>query len=542
MNKTLQYSILLCLTLLLYSCDQGQTNVYTITGTIETVDIPVVDGSEEVPDVEENAVDWGSAKVVVTQETTNSTGEIATVELASGTFEDGGVTLRGDIEQPTEVKISAEIDGAEALVLDAVIAPEANLKFLLIEYPAFNSASMDFYGESRKVLDLANRFSVFGDLSSIAADFERATLRVTAWEYDHLGEQVTLNYGRVLLDEGQFFIEADVDEPRVVNILVILPASQEYTQFHAIVEPGAQIEIVPQSSSLNDLSPVSGTGKHAQLVESWRQSEEYLQLKQEYQIAYQEYQENSQNGEESTGTAEEETPKYLQLSRKLSRIRYDYLEDVASNTEDPMDALLALELSAYWGKEEALPIYDRLTNSLDKDLVMRRVTHDRNFHARNLASRGIDRSLVVGKSVPDFTLPNLSGETISLSDLQQKNDVVLVEFWASWCGPCIEAIPALKDLYSTYRKHGFEIVSVSIDDEQDSWIEASGKYELPWINLGELAGWNGEVATSFGVTFIPKNYLVNTQGEIVEKDLTSKALDEWLANRFEEKAEEDVAN
>ncbi|MXW07623.1 MAG: TlpA family protein disulfide reductase, partial [Gammaproteobacteria bacterium] len=120
-----------------------------------------------------------------------------------------------------------------------------------------------------------------------------------------------------------------------------------------------------------------------------------------------------------------------------------------------MDALLALELSAYWGKEEALPIYDRLTNSLDKDLVMRRVTHDRNFHARNLASRGIDRSLVVGKSVPDFTLPNLSGETISLSDLQQKNDVVLVEFWASWCGPCIEAIPALKDLYSTYRKHGF---------------------------------------------------------------------------------------
>lgn len=542
MNKILQYSTLLCLTLLLHACDRGQNNLYTITGTVETVDIPVPDGSEEIPDVDENAVDWGSAKVIVTQAITNSIGEIETVELASGTFEDGGVTLRGDIEQPTEVKISAEIDGAEALVLDAVIAPEANLKFLLIEYPAFTSASMDFYGESHKVLDPANRFSVFGDLSSIAADFERATLRVTAWEYDHLGERVTLNYGRVLLDEGQFFIEADTDEPRVVNILVILPASQEHTQFHAIVEPGAEIEIVPQSSSLNDLSPISETGKNAQLIESWRQSEEYLRLKPEYHTAYQQYQESTQNGEDSTGIAEEETPKYVELRRKLNRIRYDYLENVASNATDPMDALLALDLGAYWGSEEALPIYDRVSKSLDSDLVIRRVTHDRNFHAQNLASRGIDQSLVVGKHVPDFTLPNLNGEQISLGDLQQKNEVVLVEFWASWCGPCIEAIPALKDLYSSYHKNGFEIVSVSIDDDQESWIEASEKYELPWTNLGELAGWNGEVATSFGVTFIPKNYLVNTQGEIVEKDLTSEKLDAWLESRYKETADEDASN
>ena len=484
----------------------------------------------------------GFSKNISNPEITNSVGEIETVELASGTFEDGVVTLNGDIEQPTEVKISTEIDGAESLTLDAVIAPEANLSFLLVEYPAFNSASIDFFGESRKVLDSSNRFSVFGDLSSIDGDLERATLRVTAWEYDKLGERVTLNYGRVLLDEGNFFIEASVDEPKVVNILVILPASQEHTQFHAIVEPGAEIEIVPQSSSLNDLSPVSGTGKHAQLVESWRQSEEYLGLKQEYQIAYQEYQENTQNGENSTSMAEEETPKYLELRRQLNRIRYDYLEDVASNTTDPMDALLALELSAYWGSEEALPIYDRLTKSLDKDLVMRRVTHDRNFHSQNLASRGIDRSLVVGKNVPNFTLPNINGEQISLDDLQQQNEIVLVEFWSSWCGPCIEAIPALKDLYSSYHKNGFEIVSVSIDDDQESWIEASEKYELPWTNLGELAGWDGEVATSFGVTFIPKNYLVNSLGEIVEKDLTTERLDDWLANRFEEKTEVDQAN
>ena len=542
MNKILQNSVLICLTLLLYACDQSQNNFYTITGTIETIDIPVVDGSDEIPNFEENAVDWGSANVIVTQEVTNSAGELETIELARGTFEAGEVTLSGSVDQPSSVTISAEIDGAESLTLDAVVAPEANLSFLLVEYPAFNSASMNFFGESRKVLDPVNRFSIFGDLSSLEADLERATLRVTAWDYDKMGESVTLNYGRVLLDDGKFFIEADVDEPKVVNILVILPASQEHTQFHAIIEAGAEIEIVPQSTRLNDLSPVSGTGKHAQLVESWRQSEEYLRLKQEYQIAYQEYEESTQKSEESTRSVDEETPKYLELRRKLNRIRYDFLEDVASNAVDPMDALLALELNAYWGSEEALPIYDRLSKSLDKDLVMRRVTHDRNFHARNLASRGIDRSLVVGKKIPDFTLPNLDREQIALGELREKSEVVLVEFWASWCGPCIEAIPALKDLYSSHQKHGFEIVSISIDDDQESWSEASGEYELPWINLGELAGFDGEVATSYGVTFIPKNYLVDSDGEILAKDLSSEKLDAWLANKYEEAEEADIAD
>ena len=532
MNNILRFSLLIWWVFLLFACEQGTSNSFTITGKLDSVHVPRTDGSDQTPEIDEHAVDWGSAKIVVAQEISNAAGETEFIELVSGTFDADEVNLSGNVDHPTEVKISVETEGADPLTLDAVIAPNASISFLLVEYPAFNSASMEFLGASRKVLDPANQFSISGDLSSIDADLERATLRVTAWEYDHIGEKQTLNYGRVFLDEGKFVIEADVHEPRVVNILVIVPASQQHTQFRAIIEPGTEMEIVAQSAWLNDLTAISGSGKHAQLIESWQQTEEYLELDQEYRVAFQEYQNRDRSDEALTDTAEEKTPRYRELSRKLNRIRNEFLEDVAANAEDPMDSLLALELSAYWGKEEALSIFDRLAKLLDKDLVIRRVTHDRNFHAAHLESVGINRSLVVGKQAPDFTLPDLAGEQISLREIQQDNEYVLVDFWASWCGPCIESIPALKDLYTSYNESGFEIVSVSVDDYKDAWAEGSEEHELPWVNLGELKGFRGEIATSYGVTFIPKSYLIDREGQIVQKDLEPKQLEKWLAETY----------
>ena len=533
MNEPLPFMLVICSTVLLFSCDQPQDSQYEIIGTLETVNTPATEGDEPTSEGNEHSADWNAARVAVLQDITNSEGELETVELISGTFEDGEVTLSGNVDHPTEVTISVETDGAEPLTLDTVIAPQKEISFLVHEYPEFDFASMNLFGVSRKVIDPKNKFSITGDLSSIDADFERATIRATAWEYDKRGERITLNYGVVLLDNGKFVVEADVDETRVVNISVIVPTSQEHTQFKVIVEPGAAIEIIAQSTWLYDLAPISGTGKHAQLIESWQQSEEYLATEQEYRIAYQENQARTQSGEDTTSTADDETPKHLELNRKLNRIRNKFLENVAANAEDPMDALLALEMNAFWGKEEALPIYDRLAKSLDKDLVMRRVINDRNNHAAHLASRGIDSSLVVGKAAPEFTLQNVDGEQISLHDLLEKNELVLVEFWASWCGPCIESIPALKDLHAGYHEHGFEIVSISIDDDHETWIEASEEYELPWINLGEIQGWRGEVATAYGVTGIPKKYLVNREGQIVQKDASTAKIEELLAETLD---------
>lgn len=532
MNKPLPFMLVICSTVLLFSCDQAQDSQYEILGTLETVSIPAAEGSEEASDRDENFADWSTARITVTQDIINSTGEVETIELVSGTFEDGEVTLSGQVDHPTEVNISVETDGAEPLTLDAVIAPNAVVAFRLVEYLG-SSASMEFYGASRRVLSPANRFSISGDLSEIDADFERATIEVMDWEYDKIGEEVFSNFGKVMLEDGKFVIEAEVAEPKVINVLVLVPSSQEYTQFNAVIEPGVELEVVANSSWLYDLTAIAGSGKHAQIVEIWQQRDEYLALKPEYRIAYQEYQVKARSVEDARDTAEWE--RYMEIRRKLNRVEHEILEDIASTAEDPMDALLALELGAYGGKEDALPIYDRLANSLDNDIVIRRVVQQRNSHASMLVNIGIDKSLVLGTSAPDFTLSNLAGEQISLADLRQKNEYILVEFWSSWCGPCIGAIPALKDLYSSYSQHGFEVVSVSIDDDEESWIEASGEHKLPWTNLGELAGFSGSVATSYGVTFIPKNYLVNNEGEILQKDLSPEKLEQWLAIKYEDR-------
>lgn len=398
-------------------------------------------------------------------------------------------------------------------------------------------------------MEPAEGFTISGDLSSIDGDLTGAYVEVTGWEYDATGEQLTLDFGRATLEQGKFEIEAKVDEPKVVNVVVIAPRAREHTQFLVVIEPGAKITLSSKGTWLKGVFPISGKGRHAQLVESWQQSEEYLTIREEYLTKYRDYveqsqiiqniPENSKNNPDSridsTDTeSQEEIPQHRELVKKLNRIRYGFLEKVATNAKNPIDALLALELRAFWGDEEALPIYDRLAKTLDEDLVTRRVIHNRNVHASHLASIGFDRSLVIGKGVPDFTLPSMHGEEITLRDVLDQKDLVLVDFWASWCGPCIATFPALKELYASYSLHGFEIVSVSVDSSHDIWSQGSEQHELPWVNLGELKGFQGEIARSYGVTFIPKSYLINPQGHIVQKDLSINQLKEFLVQKYGE--------
>lgn len=159
----------------------------------------------------------------------------------------------------------------------------------------------------------------------------------------------------------------------------------------------------------------------------------------------------------------------------------------------------------------------------------------RREHFRN------DKQLISGQKVPEFTLTNLDGQEVSLSDVLNKNDLVLVDFWASWCGPCVASFPKLKELRSTYLQEGFEIVSISIDRTHEDWVEGSEDHEIPWINLGELKSWHGEVAKMYGVHFVPKSYLIDRDSCILQKDLTTTLLEQVLVSQFDEKTAENSA-
>lgn len=130
--------------------------------------------------------------------------------------------------------------------------------------------------------------------------------------------------------------------------------------------------------------------------------------------------------------------------------------------------------------------------------------------------------LKIGGSVPEINLPDASGDSTRLSGLKGK--VVLIDFWASWCGPCRAANPYLQKLYKKYREQGFEIYAVSLDTKRESWLRAIKKDRLKYTLVLDLEGWNSKTAELFFVDALPTNFLLDRTGKIVAVNLEGKAL------------------
>ena len=139
-------------------------------------------------------------------------------------------------------------------------------------------------------------------------------------------------------------------------------------------------------------------------------------------------------------------------------------------------------------------------------------------------------SFIVGAEAPDFTMKNLDGEEVSLSDFRGK--VVLIDFWASWCGPCRKDNPHVVELYKKYKEDGFEILGVSLDKTKDRWEQAIAKDKLTWTHVSDLKGWQNAVAQMYSVKSIPHTVLLDEEGKIIARKLRGPQLDQKLASIF----------
>ena len=143
------------------------------------------------------------------------------------------------------------------------------------------------------------------------------------------------------------------------------------------------------------------------------------------------------------------------------------------------------------------------------------------------------KSFIIGAEAPDFTQKTPEGEDLSLSDLKGK--VVLIDFWASWCGPCRKENPHVVKLYEKYKDQGFEILGVSLDKDKKRWVQAIEKDGLEWKHVSDLKGWKNAVAQTYSVRSIPHTVLLDADGNIIARNLRSKALGHELEKIFKEK-------
>lgn len=136
----------------------------------------------------------------------------------------------------------------------------------------------------------------------------------------------------------------------------------------------------------------------------------------------------------------------------------------------------------------------------------------------------------IGAKAPEFTMPDVSGKPVKLTDFKGK--YVLIDFWASWCGPCRQENPNVVKVFNQYKDKGFTVLGVSLDEDENAWKQAIKADGLTWPHVSELKRFNGPVVEQYKIDAIPTNFLLDKNGIIIAKNLRGPQLEEFLNKTF----------
>ena len=256
------------------------------------------------------------------------------------------------------------------------------------------------------------------------------------------------------------------------------------------------------------------------VVAPWRDSSDFRRVLDDY-ARVMDAKADLEEGPEREALTEEA----IELYNEFMGIRRDALREIAMSDDDPLASLFAMEMGGLGGTA-ALNRLDQLhaVAELPAAAAVFRARTETGIRMSETA-----QTVQVGTKIKSFSALDLNGEMHHLDDLLAANRVVLIEFWASWCGPCRVEVPTLKAAIDQYGERGFDIFAVSLDDNRDDWEEASLEDEITWTNTCDFKAYDSPIAAQFGVLAIPMNVLVDAEGEILAKYVRGEGLLDKLA-------------
>jgi peroxiredoxin len=228
--------------------------------------------------------------------------------------------------------------------------------------------------------------------------------------------------------------------------------------------------------------------------------------------------ENSFNESMTEIEIESVTNQYKLLENKEIITNQEFVKEFSTSI---VSAFILDLYATTWGKEKTLELFDKFSSENKNSKYGKKI----DSYIR------LNKEPKIGDLFADFEMEKQNGKTIKLSEVKGKT--ILLEFWASWCGPCRVENPNLVKTYNTYKPKGFEILAVSLDTDKNNWIEAIKKDNLNWKHVSDLKGQANKAFLIYGINVIPDNFLISENGIIIGRNLRGEELNQKLSEVLE---------